>query len=431
MYQAGMPTTPTTLNVLIIGGGGGEFLMFVQSINDLAEYITDIGLNVKPNVYYCGVAHDLILERFGAKRCDAESTKESISSYAENVDIDIILDQNNQLDKTFIFDKFYEFQVTKSLGELTNWCESFLLGCGIPWSFSGARTDFPLYMRYLKRPGLCKNYFQFMAECTNDQNYTSVQQDKVRSITNRLSYVEYSRDMMHYYLIRLRKNKRGGDPREDFNFELSYHLSNYYFLIAGIMDSFARLINDIYGLKLPTKILALEKEDFINANRQKRTGLVHILRNPKFIRWASFLKERRNFIAHDSDMRQSPMIQKKDVLLTESETNELVDAYLDWSFAATALTPGQIHAWRAQVAQHIRLDNDYEEIARFVMVIPAVDGGHKIYQPLRGIDHDYEKLCDVMTKLLPRLQSKVMSSKAPKAPPTPVTSKTASSNVVS
>jgi hypothetical protein len=60
---------------------------------------------------------------------------------------------------------------------------------------------------------------------------------------------------------------------------------------------------------------------------------------------------------------------------------------------------------RDQAAQMIRIERDYRVIAKNVMIVPDVrTGGTKLYQPLRSIEYDYNKLSDVMVKLLDRLK---------------------------
>ncbi len=203
----------------------------------------------------------------------------------------------------------------------------------------------------------------------------------------------------------MRKTERNGYSDQDYNLELNYHLSNYYFLIAGVLDSMARFLNDLYKLKLPRRHLALEKVDFVNAHRRKRTGYVRILTRKDFTEWVGFLKERRNFIAHDGDMRQSPLVVQKDNLLTDDEVEQLVNQQSDWVFMATLLPQATVDALRNQAAQMVRIQNDYRTVAKNVMFVPDDNGGHKLYQPLPSIDYDYNKLNAVLTRILEKLKA--------------------------
>ncbi len=393
------------LNVLILGSSTREIVAFLEQLSTMHVYINQtLGTNVGIKVHCTGAFDSRIAQHFGLTvRSLSDINETSTKELVQAADIDVIFDQDNVLSKRYAQDNFYAFQTVNRLTELVASCEDFLVGNDIAWLFSNITWNLPLFMRYFDRPGLCRDYFMFMGECTGTHGYTSDQQDKVRYIANRLGQIEYSKDIIQSYIKRMRKAKRNGYSEQDFGLELNYHLGNYYFLIAGVLDSMARLLNNVLKLELNRHQLALEKEDFINANRRKRTGLVRILTKREFTDWQSFLKERRHFIAHEGDMRQSPLVEQNDVLLTNDEVERLVDAQSDWTYMATFTTREVIQALRAQSAQMVRIQHDYKTVAEYAMIVPNANGT-KIFQPLRSIEYDYDQLADVMTKFLARLK---------------------------
>lgn len=395
------------LNVLLLGSLSSELRTFAIQVDTLHAYITGtLGSNVRIKLNCTDAVAENVAQALRITRhSTGELTEANLSSVARQLDIDVVFDQNSQLSRRYVQESFYEFQVTGTASELTNSCEDFLVGHSIVWLFSNAAWNTPMFMRYFGRPGICSDYFSFMGECISTKGYSTEQQDRVRYISNRLGQVEYSKDMIHYHLKRMRKAERNGLP-DTGNLELNYHLGNYYFLMTGIMDSMARLINNVYKLGFThPRDLALEKSQFIEANRRKRTGFVRILTNKVFVDWLSFLKERRNFIAHDGDMRQSPLVEPNATQLTDDEVTQLVDQKMDWNYARSILPPESVQAMRDQAAQMIRIERDYRVIAKNVMIVPDIrTGGTKIYQPLRSIEYDYDKLHDVMGKLLERLK---------------------------
>lgn len=395
------------LNVLILGDFSNELATFAVQVDTLHTYIEEtLCSNVRINLHCTDVVPDSTAQRLGVTRHSiGEPTETELYPIAKRLDIDVVFDQNHQFSERYAQKNFYEFQIVKALTELASSCEDFLIGHSIIWLFSDISWNTPLFMRYIGRQGLCSDYFVFMGECTRTKGYSTEQQDKIRYISNRLSQVEYSKDIIQYHIKRMRKAERNNCP-DVGNLELNYHLSNYYFLMAGIMDSVARLINDVYKLGFTRySDLALEKSQYIEANRRKRTGFVRILTSKAFVGWLSFLKERRNFIAHDGDMRQSPLVERNDTLLTDEEVEAFVDQRMDWDYVASVLPPETIQAMRDEAAQLVRIERDYRVIAKNVMVVPdARTGVTKIYQPLRSIEYDYDKLCDVMSKLLERLK---------------------------
>lgn len=396
----------TELNVLILGQQTSELVAFLDQVRTLHVYTGQtLGTNVHIKIHVTNNFDATIADEYRLTVHTPDLISEdSVKEIVQLSDIDVVFDQQDYISKRFAQTNFYIFQTVKTLGELTSSCEDFLVGNNIAWLFSSITWNLPLFMRYVERPGISKDFFMFMGECTRTKKYSTEQQEKVRYIANRIGQITYSKDIIQSYIKRMRKAERNGFANQDFNLELNYHLGNYYLLIAGVLDSMARLLNDVLKLKLTRHSLALEKVSFVNANRRKRTGYVRILTKKDFVHWLCFLKERRHFIAHDGDMRQSPLVAKKDTPQTDDEVNALVDSQSDWAFMATFCSPEQIQALRSQYAEMIRIQNDYQTVAKNVMFVPNDDGGYKLYQPLPSVDYDYNKLSAVLASILDKLQ---------------------------
>lgn len=397
------------LNVLLPGEVTDDLAAFAIQVDTLRAYIEHtLGSAVRVKLHSTNIVNAARATNLGIEHHDIDPpTEETLAAIIAQLDIDVVFDQADIFSKRYVQSNFYTFQIVKTLSELMGSCEDFLTGHNIPWLFSFITWNLPLLMRYTERSGIASDYFAFMSECPSTRGYSSNQQDRVRYITNRLCQIEYSKDILNHYIKRMRKAERNGFADDDYNFELNYHLSNYYFLTAGVMDSVARLLNDVYKLGLTRYAdLGVEKNNFITANRRKRTGFVRILTNTAFLNWLSFMKERRNFIAHDGDMRQSLLIMPNDTPLTDAEVERLVNEQVDWAFVARMYTPAQIQARRNQAVEIIRIQQDNHVIAKNVMFIPDANTDTvKAYQPLRNVDYEYEKLSEVMTKILERLKA--------------------------
>lgn len=408
MYAEGRPVLHEfdELNVLILGDISQNLQDFVNHLDTLHYYLVDIvGSNIKIKLHSTGVVDSTSAERLAIERHEiVVSTEEDLLTAVGDLDIDVVFDQNDEFSEKFLWSKFYEFDAPKAIAELRSSVESYLIGSGVAWSFAMPVWNMPLFMKYMSIPGLCMDYFAFMGECTA-KGYSDDQKERVRYVTNKIKQVEYARDILRYYIKRMRKARRAGMSDDDYNLQLNYHLSNYYFLMAGTLDSVARLINSVHKLGLTRYAdLAVEKDGFVNKNRSKRTGFVRIFKKVKFKKWILFLKERRNFIAHEGDMRQTPIVQEKSVPLTDTEVNAIVDRQLDWTFLAAVLPTEMFQAQREQAVELVRIQNDYRVVAEKVMIIPQAGGGHKIHSPLIDIDHDYDQFVDIMSKVLSRLR---------------------------
>ncbi len=394
------------LNILILGELGDDVEQFVASLEVLKRYLIDAGRpDISIKLHCTSTATDTVANRLNiTKHSINPVTQEQLIEAVISLDIDIVFDQDVQFDQKFLWSKFYEFDAVKSINKLRRSVEDYLVGSGIAWTFESPIWNMPLFMKYMAVPGICMDFFTFMGECVENRGYTDDQKEKVRYITNKIKQVEYARDILHYHIKRMRKARRNGMSDDDYNIQLNYHLSNFYFLLAGTLDSLARLINDVYRLKL-TKYsdLGVEKKGFINANRKKRTGFVSVFNLKKPKKWISFLKERRNFIAHDGDMRQTPIVKEKKKKLTDEEVNNIVDRQVDWVLLARILPSEIYQAQRDQAVELTRIKNNYEVIAEKIMMVPK-KGGIKMHSPLIDIDHDYEQFVEILSKALDRLK---------------------------
>ena len=394
------------LNVLILGGITNDPRAFAIQIDTLHHYLIDtVASDITIQLHCTSIVANNVAQSLNITQHDTiPTTNEELLTAVNDLDIDVVFDQNNQFNQKFFWSKFYEFEAVKTIEDLRNSIENYLIGSGITWSFTRPLWNMPLPMKYMATPGICMDYFDFMAKCTGIKKYTDNQKEKVRYITNKIKQIEFSRDILQYYVKRMRKARRNGMPDDDYNLELNYHLSNYYFLMAGTLDTVSRLMNDVYKLGLKRPQLAIEKVEFINANRKKRTGFVSLLTKKEFVDWISWLKERRNFVAHDGDIRQTPLVEAKKTPLTDDEINAIVDQQIDWTLMAANLPTDLYQAQREQAIQLARIQHGYKVIAEKIMMVPEADGGHKIYFPLLDIDLDYEKFADLMTKILYRLK---------------------------
>jgi len=391
------------LNILILGDISDDLKIFATQIDTLHYYLRNTVMSDVTVYLHCtnSVLDDVARQLNIIKQDVDPSDNDELTSAVLNFDFDIVFDQENKFDQKFLWSKFYEFECVKNLVELKESVENYLIGSGIAWSFTNSFWNMPLFMKYMTAPGVCMDFFSFMSECVSNKKYTDNQKEQVRYITNKIKQVEYARDILNYYIKRMRKSRRNNMIDDDYNVQLNYHLSNYYFIMAGTFDSLARLINSVYKLGLTYHgDLAVEKIKFLNLNRKKRTGFVRLFKNKKFVKWVSFLKERRNFIAHDGDMRQTPLVKAKEVLLTDTEINEIVDKQLDWKLLSRYLPENLLMAQREQAVQLAKIKNNHKVIAEKVMIIPITGGGYKIHSPLIDIDHDFERFTEVMSKAL-------------------------------
>jgi len=323
-------------------------------------------------------------------------------------DIDVVLDLEKSYTQKYINTNFYTTEIVQTTDQLGFSIENFLVGNGVAWRLSDPVWNMQHTLRYMEQPGLCHDFYTYMTKCQASGKYTSDQIDRIRYIVNKIKQISYSRDLLHYYIKRSRKAGRVGVADDDsYNLELNYHLSNYYFLLAGALDSTARLLNDFRKMGLSKySDLGLEKDVFIEKSRIKRTGIARMLKTKKLNHWMTFLKNRRNFIAHEGDMRQTPLVKEKKKPLSDDEINSIVDQEMDWLQLAALIPRDMYDAHRAMVFEIIRIKHNYEVIAKNIMDVPSKKG-HTLWQPLISIDFDYEHFSEIMEGILAKLSAKI------------------------
>lgn len=384
-----------TLKALILGDASNPDLSeLLGQIDILHRYLSDIG---KSNLK--------ILVHFSSPLSE-ESLLEKVSSD----DLDVVLDFNKFYSDKFTNKNFYTVEIVRTVEELISSIENFLVGSGVAWRLREPVWNMQLLLRYMEQPGLCRDYYGYMVECQRSSKYTSEQIDSIRYIVNKIKQIDYARDLLKYYVKRLRKAERSGVGDDDsYSLELNYHIGNYYFLLAGALDSMARLLNGFLRLKIPRdkySDLGLEKDNFIKRNKEKRTGLARKLSVKKINHWMVFLKKRRNFIAHEGDMRQTPLVEEIKTPLTNIEINAVVDQQMDWIQLACLIPQDMYDAHRAMVFEMVRIKNNYKVIARNIMHVPGKNGG-TMWLPLMSVDFDYEHFSEIMSKILVKLRSTI------------------------
>lgn len=313
------------------------------------------------------------------------------------LDIDVVLDLNKFIKKKPKLELDKITKVVNSYKELEEQIETFLMGRNIPWLLNLPMWYTTVQLRYLSRPGLATDALALMARIQNSSSHTDKQVTKVRYFANKMTQIDYAKDLLNSFIMKKRRIARNTIEHQDYSFELNYHLSNYYFLISGVLDLLARFLNELYSLGITSHFfLALEKDKFIEIISEKQKKLSEEIYTKDFSEWIKWMKLRRNFIAHDAGMSHTSLLQEKKVKMTQEELEAKIDAQTDGF--KKLLTPELYQSHRDIVANLVSLD-DYDEVMADVMVVETSDG-QKMFQPLMNIDYDYEQLTELLINLL-------------------------------
>jgi hypothetical protein len=394
---------PTEFNVLILGRLGAEHLLFLSKIDVLHNYLHDRkDGRTRIRVHAIGGDRPNMVESHdGVTLHSIEVTPiESLQALAKAADIDAVLNAGAVISKEDAKKLTDITTVVSTLDDLEVECETFLVGRSVPWIFKDAMWNTTWFVRYYQRPGLCREAYNFMVRSSSENGYSNNQVERVRSLTNKIGQIDFCKDILNSYLQRKRRILRHEHRHQAYSFELNYHLSNYYFLISGGLDMTARLMNDVYDLGVKRFHLGLEKEEFTEVLAKDHAEIAAIYTDGDTNSWIKWLKERRNFVAHEAGVQHTPLVTEKKVKMTPEELEQKIDRQTDWPLLKSALPPELYHAQREIVANLVRLE-DYDEVASDVMIVRGK--ADKVFFPLLDIDIDYGHFRDIIRKTLTAL----------------------------
>lgn len=385
------------LNILLPSAQAQQLQNVINKINLLQAHLPGIGRD------------EITINIKNVETLNQNNLLEVVSK--EN--IDIVIDLASNYDDIFIYKHFYKVEILKTINELRSSIESFLLGNNIAFDLSNPVFKMDLTDYYIARQGLNIAFYNFMAACEKSGHYSEDKIDRIRHIVNKINQIHYSKDLLDYYTKRFRKAKRLNSRSHNlFSIEINYHLSNYYFLLAGTLDSMARLLNSFFELKLRKyKDLALEKESFIQANKDKQTGIGQVLENTESKEWILFLKKRRNFIAHEGAMQTTSLIKEKDKPLGDNEIRQQVDKKINsLKISIPMMTDEEISSFRNDYFGLEKYKANYEEILPEIISMPSKDKA-LIWRPLFNIEYDYNQFSNLMKKILSKLNDQLSNFK--------------------
>lgn len=287
---------------------------------------------------------------------------------------------------------------------------AFLVGNEIYWNF-----DHPVWHslslgRYILGKGVTiksQDFFNSINNKSSSETLTA----RARHLWNKTISVSYAKDLLFYTLQLRRKANRHkcNDSWQGYGVEINYHLTNFYFLMASTFDIVARFLNEYYSLGITdTSKLALEKKTVLKKIKEPIPALYHYIKDSENNKWISWLRRRRNYIAHDGGVLHSPLLEKKTTVLSEEEVVSIVDSQRDWVLVKKLVPKELYDTWRRMEAGRVRIENDYKVIAKDVMIVEGRDG-QELSAPLISISYDYDKYSQIINNILRIISSDIRS----------------------
>ena len=108
--------------------------------------------------------------------------------------------------------------------------------------------------------------------------------------------------------------------------------------MASAFDIISRFLNEYYSLGINHfSKLALERETMLDGLKKSVPDLYTFLNETENNKWVSWLKRRRNYIAHDGSVGHTSLVKEVQVKLTDEEVSDIVDAQTDWESLAVIM----------------------------------------------------------------------------------------------
>lgn len=355
----------------------------IKDLRVLRAYLEDISINLQIKVSF-------------ADSIDKNTLGENL----RKGDVDVaLIDEGVFNDKDKISLIRYT-QIVHTKEELVEEIGAFLVGNEIYWNFDSPVWHGTSLSRYTLGQGItikAQEFFDYIQSEKLSEKLTA----RARYLWAKTNLLSYSRDLLTYVLQLRRKTcRRGYNEYQNFSIEINYHLTNFYFLMASAFDIVSRFLNEYYSLGINDfKKLALEKKTMLDRLKESVPDLYIFVSETENNKWISWLKRRRNYIAHDGGVGHAPLVKEAQVKLTDKEVSDIVDAQTDWEYLAVIMPQTIYDQYRRSTEEMVRLKNDYEVVAEDIMVVESKDGS-EIFSPLISIHYDYDKFSQIVNNIM-------------------------------
>jgi hypothetical protein len=222
-------------------------------------------------------------------------------------------------------------------------------------------------------------------------------QERIRSLgLNRWSAIAYTRDKLLFFMIQRRRAKRHRLERQEFTFELSYHLTVYFVLFWGALDQLSWIVNEICGLGFTSnqwRKVGVGKKKFLSRLHERDPAMMAILQEPEFLRWVDVLRRARHYVAHQGTAMLSPLFEKPAQEPSLTEVDRDIEGWAEWRELASRWPAATMEMFRSTFRARWYMRN-YREISDAAFVLQDATDTAIIF-PLQNIEWEYERFREV------------------------------------
>jgi hypothetical protein len=271
-------------------------------------------------------------------------------------------------------------------------CEVFVRGHEIPWSFSYPVWRMPWTPFYAMVEADIRMMEEFRSLATR-KGVSAEVQEFIRSLAlNRWSAIAYTRDKLLFYVIQRRRAKREGFERQDFSFELAYHLTTYFLSLWGALDQISWIVNEICELGFSVgqwRQVGVAKKDFLKRLSARAPEMAAEFEGAEFVRWIEVLKRTRHYVAHYGTAMLSPLYEKPAEEVPPAEIDREVERWAEWRDLASRWSSTMMETLRPMFRMKW-LERSYRQISDAGFVIRGATDLAIVF-PLENIEWEYEQ----------------------------------------
>ena len=291
-------------------------------------------------------------------------------------------------------------------GVLKRQAELFVRGHEVPWAFDYKCWGMAWTVFYqLVENRTFRDGVDFLYNADRKKLDAEALETARMLVHNRLPNMCFTRDRLLFYEMQQSVAKRAGWLRQDFSFEVAYHLNFYYLVIYGGFDHIAAVVNGALGLGLPEKNVGATYKGFLDALEAKAPEIHALFAEPGLVELVKVIAALRHFTAHRGSIMPAKVYEKPEV----EPTNEELDADIAKSggdIILNLLPEGEIREAQREALRLIARVKRYEQVADGLVPI-EIDGKQCFIRPMNDIEWNFNKFHSFMVKVLNALLARI------------------------
>lgn len=407
----------TIFRVALLAVDEGYLYSLMGKLEILKHYLSDIGSDFEIEIR---VIRTKALEDNKEKYSyslfdDLGEDVDEILSYAHSNNIDLIYSDNKELIAE-LYKSGNPFQYAETTAQLENEIEAFVTGKNVPWDFDSPVWNATWFSKYIENQTLMVNLRGLHNIASRKLGYSDMQISFVRALQHKAMQVRHCEEIILSLIQRKHfaernytiKDSYNYDNFYDYSFEIDYHLGNLYFLLSGTFDIIGRLLTDIYAISGKDVRPNIEHVKFLEQLKTKNSELYNLYSKKEMNDWMMWIKRKRNYVAHESEVSYSDVIKAKKTKLTDAEVEVKVDAMKKWDAFRMLLGDDYVESQKAMGRFVVRTHEDNEILTKNAMQVNYWDSekgkvATVLFHPLVDTKADYDKyqiLLDSTAKIL-------------------------------